>query len=111
MSTRPFKKGKLNDGVMPVRERLTFADEWQEFQRAILPLECSLTQRVETKRAFYAGARVFMRLTMGNLDADHEPTELDVQYMDALNNELLQFARELGSAAEVKAAQSDAIRK
>jgi len=113
MSTRPLKpSGKLNDGKIPVRERLTLGEEWQSYQAAIfanLP-DVSIVQRIETKRAFFAGARSLLKLQMGNLDAEHEPTELDLRYMDALDGELRAFVLQLETEAEVRAAHEDAVR-
>lgn len=36
---------------------VTFADYWQEYFQACVPSQAGAVQRLETKRAFYAGAK------------------------------------------------------
>lgn len=90
MSTKP-----LRSGAIPLRERCSLAQEWDQFARNILPPNASEVQRVETRRAFYAGAATMFGLMTGGLDADHEPTDLDVAYVESLNQEIAAFSRDL----------------
>lgn len=81
------------EGAIPLRERRSLADEWRDFERRILPATAGPVQFVETRRAFYAGAQTMFNLVTGGLDADHEPTDLDVAYVESLFQEMQQFAR------------------
>ena len=84
------------EGAIPLRERRTLSDEWGDFSKAILPAGASEIQRVETRRAFYAGASSMLALISDGLDADKEATELDVQYVDSLAEKIVAFAKLLG---------------
>lgn len=87
-------------GAIPLRERPTLAEEWQSYSDRIVPKDAHEIQRIETKRAFYAGAtRMFMVMTEG-LDGGDDATELDIQYMDRLHMELIQFQRDVASGAQ-----------
>lgn len=90
MSTKP-----LRGGAIPLCERLSLAQEWDQFARTILPKGAPEVQRVETRRAFYAGAGAMFGLLTGGLDADHEPTDLDVAYVESLSVEIQAFAAAL----------------
>jgi hypothetical protein len=79
-------------GAIPLRERLTLGDQWADFERRVLPASVGKIQRQEMRRAWYAGAATLFSLMAGGLDADHEPTDLDVAYLDSLNGELAAFA-------------------
>jgi hypothetical protein len=83
-------------GAIPLRERRALGDEWREYLTRIMPKDAPEVQRVETRRAYYAGASSMFFLMTGGLDADHEPTDLDVAYVESLHQELQQFARDLG---------------
>lgn len=81
-------------GAIPLRERRSLAEEWTAFEKACLTMAPAL-QRTEMRRAFYAGAQSFFALMSGGLDADHDPTDLDVEYLECLNQELQTFCRDL----------------
>ena len=95
--TRPDDASKR--GAIPLRERRALADEWKEYATRIMPKGAGQTQHVETRRAFYAGAAAMFGLMTGGLDADKEPTDLDVAYVESLNQELKQFLRDLDTGA------------
>lgn len=86
----------LVEGTIPLRERRTLAQEWTQFERSVLPRVVGKVQRVETRRAWYAGAASMLALLSGGLDADHEPTDLDVAYLEALYQEIVAFSQALG---------------
>lgn len=81
---------RLPDGAIPLRERRTLADEWRDFSLTI-PARAPAVQRDEMRKAFYAGALSLLVLISGGLDADPDPTALDVAYLDALHRELSEF--------------------
>lgn len=82
-------------GTIPLRERRALADEWAEFAKAVIPALAGPTQRSEMRRAWYAGAAAMFGLMTGGLDADSEPTDLDVAYVESLSQELTTFSRDL----------------
>jgi hypothetical protein len=82
-------------GAIPLRERRALRDEWAEFAKKILPAGAPEVQRTEMRRAWYTGAAAMFGLMTGGLDADHEPTDLDVAYVESLNQELVAFGRDL----------------
>lgn len=86
---------RLPQGTIPVRERRTVKASFREFADKIIPNEAPLVQKVEMRRAWYAGAEAMFRLISGDLDADHEPTELDVLYIDSLLGELREFGKDV----------------
>lgn len=83
------------EGSIPLRERRSIEEEWQGYKAAVIPKDAPEVQLVESRRAFYAGARSLFSLISGGLDADHEPTDLDVAYLDELTKELAAFARDV----------------
>lgn len=83
-------------GTIPLRERRALADEWREFDTRIMPGNAGREQRIEMRRAYYAGASSMFHLMTGGLDADSEPTDLDVAFVESLSQELAAFARDLG---------------
>lgn len=91
--------GKTVPGAIPLRERRALSDEWDSYAKDVLPKGAPMVQRVETRRAFYAGAGAMFSCVAGGLDADHEPTDLDVAYMESLHQELIQFSRDIATGA------------
>lgn len=89
----PDPEKTLRTGAIPVRERLTIDEQWKSYEKRCVPENAHEIQRVECKRAFYGGASVlFTTLTTG-LDGGADATELDVQYIDKLHLELIDFHR------------------
>lgn len=84
-----------NPGQIPLRERRSLADEWNEFERAIGLRGCSDVQRIEMRRAFYGGAITMYNLAMTGLDEGSEPTELDIAYMESIQQEIADYGEEL----------------
>lgn len=56
----------------------------------------SVTQLIETRRAFFGGAAAFYGLLMGNVSPGNEPTEADLDMMNRLHDELIGFAIKVG---------------
>ena len=67
------------------------AEQWDQFARAVLPPNCSTTQRWEMRRAFYAGAQAIFAGILLALAPESEPTESDLQMMDNLQAEINRF--------------------
>lgn len=68
---------------------------WTDYAVQVLPPTCPAVQRQETRRAFYAGAVALFSSIMGILEPGAEATEKDLANMDAINNELKQFQRDM----------------
>jgi hypothetical protein len=86
-------------GTIPLRERRSLGEDWEEFASKILKpmgVRVGSVQYVETRRAFYAGATAMMSL-MTDLDPEKEPTDLDVAWLQSVHEELKQFARDVGA--------------
>jgi hypothetical protein len=64
---------------------------WQDFERDVLPSNAGQVQRQESRRCFYAGARALLTFLTEGLDPDREPTEADLDKMDAISDELAAF--------------------
>lgn len=66
---------------------------WRSYAEAVIPPDAPDVQRIESRRAFYAGARSAMAGLMSFLDPGEEPTQADLDKMTALMKELDDFAR------------------
>jgi hypothetical protein len=73
-------------------KRLLMAEQWDQFARAVLPLNTPAVQRQEMRRAFYAGAQSILFRVIESFAPDSEPTEADLLLMDDLHRELSDFA-------------------
>lgn len=92
------KRAQLAPGVIPVRERRMLDDEWRDYFEKILKpagVRPGTTQYVETRRAFFGGAISFMALLNSDTDAGGDMTQLDMDYVDALQAEFDQYSRDL----------------
>ena len=76
---------------------LTVLDEWLSYQSAVLPQNCPAIQRVETRRAFYAGAQAMLAL-IARIDED-VPDEQGVEYLERFRRELQGFAELVAQGA------------
>jgi hypothetical protein len=69
------------------------ANRWDQFCALVLPPNCSTVQRVEMRRAFYAGAQAFQRIMLDEL------AQLDdkaaAKMMLAIDGEFARFGREV----------------
>ena len=61
------------------------------------PIRADRTQRLETKRAFYAGASALLGSVAQNLTPGEEPEEPDLEMMDDIQYELEEFVRSVVS--------------
>jgi hypothetical protein len=69
--------------------------EWRKFSAAVLPANCPDVQRVEMRRAFYAGAQAILFRVITSFAPESEPTEADLKLMDDVHRELLDFAKDV----------------
>jgi hypothetical protein len=65
---------------------------WRSYLNEVLPGEAGETQRRETRRAFFAGARAFFACSHAIVSDDKEPTEADLAGYGALVDELDAFS-------------------
>ena len=73
-------------------KRMLMAEEWDKYARGVLPLNAPLVQKQETRRAFYAGAHSILFRVIDAFAPETEPTDADLQIMENLHQELLDFA-------------------
>lgn len=64
---------------------------WRTYAERVIPMTAPDTQRIECRRAFYAGAQAFLGAMMKHLDPGEDPTDDDLDLMDAMAAELKQF--------------------
>jgi len=76
--------------------RRLIAEHWNNYARMVLPKNCPTVQRVECRRAFYAGAYAFFQATMAALDPDKEVTEEDMEILRLALKELGEEILRLG---------------
>lgn len=75
-------------------------EQWESFERQVIPIGASAIQRQEMRRAFYAGAIALFSSILSILDPGTEPTDRDLRVMDALKAEMDDWERRL-KAGEV----------
>lgn len=73
------------------------ADEWESYRKDVLPKCASSVQLQECRRAFYCGALAFQTCLMRCLTPEPEPTQEDVELLEALDQELKEFARKVAN--------------
>jgi hypothetical protein len=69
--------------------------EWQDYAKKIIPPGAPKVQIVESRRAFYAGARSLLTSLVKVFGPDKEPTESDLAIMDGVQEELDQFYKDI----------------
>jgi hypothetical protein len=70
--------------------------EWYGFEKAVLPATAGENQRIETRKAFFAGASaIFALLVKGVSPGTGEPTDGDMALMDDLAAEIRDFGEQL----------------
>lgn len=72
----------------------TVKDLWDQFESAVLPKGCHPVQRVETRRAFYAGAWAMFNLSVQAADETPDTPAGEAagaELMDRLHKECLAF--------------------
>lgn len=69
----------------------TLQDEWNNFERCVVPDDAHIAQRTDMKRAFYAGAHKTLRLCL-ELPEDEEEAHKE---LDRLFDETEEFAKQV----------------
>ena len=66
--------------------------EWATYRERVVPASAGQLQVQECRRAFYASAEAFWRAISKHLEPGEEVTEPEVDALDAMHRELVQFA-------------------
>ncbi len=72
-----------------------FEAAWRSYRAAVLPHGVSAVQKIECRRAFYAGAWAFHTETDKLMGPEESPTESEVMALGAMVAELEAFARDV----------------
>ncbi|MFN6460827.1 MAG: hypothetical protein RMZ41_003140 [Nostoc sp. DedVER02] len=78
---------------MTKKQRLQ--EEWQDFEKAVVPKNASALQKQEMRRAFYAGALIMFSLTRG-LGSDDISEDEAFEVFGGLEQELKEFHSNVG---------------
>lgn len=70
----------------------TVHEQWVLFERMVVPKSAGESQRLETRRAFYAGAEAMARILMV-ISAEGVSEDAGVQMLEGCHDELRRFAR------------------
>lgn len=73
-----------------------FQEQWEEYDRRVIPLNAPPTQRREMRRAFYAGAVALFSLVQALGDEDISE-EAGAKALEALQAELESFLSQVGT--------------
>jgi len=68
---------------------------WRSYAEHVIPANAPDAQRVECRRAFYAGAQALYGGLIKMLDPGDEPTDADLARMEAIHDELEQFCEDV----------------
>lgn len=71
---------------------MSVKDQWESYAAHVLPPDCGLLQRQETRRAFYAGA---FAMLMMSANVAHMTDDEGVSYLEGLRRELERFQRDV----------------
>lgn len=72
----------------------TLADQWAAFETKCVPSDAGMLQRIETRRAFYAGALSYAYVVK-LIGADSISEDAGVAMLEGLTDELKRFRAEL----------------
>lgn len=67
-------------------------EQWQRFDRDVIPEDAPPGQRIEMRRAFYAGAVSLFSSIVGGLGETEETTPVDLAMMEGIRLELLEWS-------------------
>lgn len=69
---------------------------WASYESEVLPARAHDVERMETKRAFYAGAQGLLSAILKGLTPGTEPEEADLRMMDEIEAEIRAFGEDVG---------------
>lgn len=88
----PAAAGPIPAIEAALARRRLLVDEWDSYRRNVMPAAVSSTQLLETRRAFYAGARALLTLLTAGVEASDGPPSADeLTYAETLEHELTFF--------------------
>jgi hypothetical protein len=76
-------------------QKKLLANAWQSYATRVLSPQASNNQRIETRRAFYAGAQAFFSAVMEALDPSPKVMDSDVAAIGSMDQELQAFANDV----------------
>lgn len=76
-----------------------FADAWDKYARDVLPKEAPEVQRVECRRAFYAGGAALFYAILSGVGRGEQVTDAEIALLDGIKDELEAYAREIAELA------------
>jgi hypothetical protein len=68
-------------------------EEWNSYAASVVPVGAGLAQKVETRRAFYAGACAVLSRIQQALSKDDELTDDDMHLMEDIARELTEYGK------------------
>lgn len=74
---------------------MKFEQEWKSYEAEVLPRDAADVQRIECRRAFYAGAQALFGLVIRGLTPGPDSTPADEVMMGELLSELEAFKNEV----------------
>lgn len=74
---------------------VSLADDWTDYDRNVLPRGAGAIQRIETRRAFYAGAFAAIEV-MKRIGDDDVSEDQAIAMMQGLSDEIETFRRNVG---------------
>ena len=72
----------------------TMAEQWAAYEAQVLPSTAGETQRIETRRGFYAGAQALLSL-INRVSIDDVSEDQGAAMIERLHQELLAFSRDV----------------
>jgi hypothetical protein len=69
--------------------------EWRNFAERVLPVDAPDVQRVEMRRAFFAGAISLFHALVTGMSPGDEPTDADMAKMDSIKAEFDRYEADL----------------
>jgi hypothetical protein len=79
----------------------SMAENWKRFAEMVLPADAPDIQRSEMRKAFYAGATAILGIMEELTDECTEPTDRDMEMVEAVHRELQDFAAAVGAGQPV----------
>ena len=84
---------------------MTLTEFWNSYKDIVIPIHAGPQQRIETQRAFFAGARSMFEVFMACADNDLSDDDLSVAF-NSIEDEIIDGLKDAGVNAEVLQATS-----